>query len=143
MARDTLARLHTLRQRVADRAMQALAACLDAETAAAAAFAAIENAIPIERARVDAAADAPPAMETYARWAAAARSRHTAAVAAITQAQRETAGARARLAEARSEARAVEELIAVRAARAREVADRREAHTLDDIARPRRSVSCD
>lgn len=143
MARDTLARLHTLRQRAADRAVQTLAACLAAETDAAASVVAIESAIPIERARVDATADAPPAMETYARWAAVARSRHVAAVAALAQAQRETTGARDRLAEARSEARAAEELIVVRAARAREVADRRDAHTLDDVTRMRRPKDCD
>ena len=143
MARGTLARLHTLRQHAADRAVQTLAACLAAETDAAAFVAAIERAIPIERARVDAAADAPPAMETYARWAAEARARHAVAIAALAQAQRDTTGARARLAEARSDARAVEELIAVRAARAREMADRREAHTLDDIARMRRPTGCD
>jgi flagellar export protein FliJ len=141
MARDTLVRLYTMRQRAADRAVQALAACLSTETEAAASVAAIENAIPIERASVDAVAGAPHVMETYARWSAEVRSQHQAALAALALAQRETTGARALLAEARSEARAVEELIAVRAARAREMADRREAHTLDDIARKRRPAS--
>ena len=140
MARDTLALLHALRRRAVDRAVQTLAACIAAETAAAVAVAAIENAIPQERAAADASADTPHAMEDFARWAAEARSRRDAGLAALALSQAQTASARTHLAEARSEASAVEELIAVRTARARELAERGEAHALDDIARTRRQL---
>jgi flagellar export protein FliJ len=135
MARDTLALLHALRRFAVDRAVQTLAACIAAETAAAASVATIEDTIPAERAFADARADAPHAMEDFARWSAEARSRRDAGLAALALTQAQTASARTHLAEARSEASAVEELIAVRTARARELAERGEAHALDDIAR--------
>jgi flagellar export protein FliJ len=138
MARDTLGLLQTLRQIAADQAVQSLAIRVAAETAAAVVVAAIEDAVPIERTFADAKADTPHAMEEYARWSEEARSRRTAARAALVRTQTETADAHAQLTLARSGTRAVEALIMVRSARAREVAERREAHALDDLARARR-----
>jgi hypothetical protein len=66
------------------------------------------------------------------------RAARQSAMAGVAQAEALSAVSRARLAEARLAAEAVDRLIAERTASARGEADRRAQHELDDVARSRR-----
>jgi flagellar export protein FliJ len=134
LASDRLHLLLTIRQRDVDEAMKVLAACIAAEQAAVRRVAALSAAIEAERGAVDRGGSEPPDLEAFARWSGWARTALREALGALAQAEAHTAPARAALAEARSAARAVEELIALRAREADAKAARQEAHALDDLA---------
>ncbi|MFO1026358.1 MAG: hypothetical protein U1E70_21045 [Acetobacteraceae bacterium] len=135
MARDRLDRLLSVRRQAVDLAIRTLAACIEAETAAGAAVAAIDAALPVEQAAADGHPETVQGRDLYAAWSSGARTRRAAGVAALAQAQARAEAARADLAAARAAARAVSELLARRAEVARAAAARQEGHALDDVAR--------
>ncbi len=135
MARDPLRVLQMIRQREVDQSRQVLATCLKAEAAANAVIQSIDDAIVRENGVADRPSEHRRNSDMVAAWLRRMRLQRSAAGVALTEAERQTAAARAELAAARSAARSVERLIEERTMLAREEADRQEQHALDDIAR--------
>ncbi len=134
LQRSPLAIVARLRRIAVDEAKRALADCLTAEAAAAAALRAIDARIAAE---TDAASDPSGddhAVEGLSRWLRRIGAERIAAANLLASAETQSAEARAVLAAGRSAARAMDELLAGRATERRLAADRREQAVLDEAA---------
>ena len=138
MPRDRLHLLLAIRQEAVDHALRDLADCLAAETAAASIIAALDEAVPVERAQTDRHAEALAGNEAYAAWSAWTRVRKREGLAELARAEAQSVRARAEVAAARAAAQAVGQLIESRVAQRKTETERREGHVLDDIARAQR-----
>jgi flagellar export protein FliJ len=134
MKSDPLAGLLRLRQLTADQARRQLADCLQAETRAEQALAAVDAEIAHETEVASSLAGGDAEVEAYAAWLRRIRPRELAARAAEAATIAETTEARAVLAMARAAVRAVEELLTQRDAEERMVAERRAQREIDEVA---------
>ncbi len=137
MARDPMQMLLAVRRQAVEQARHALAACLAAETAAADRLKAIDDAAQRDRVAGGAIAEAHLFTDMFALRVQTSASERHAALAALAAARDVSADARAALVAAKTAAESVETLITERAEAADAAANRREQHTLDDMARPR------
>jgi flagellar export protein FliJ len=142
MSRDPLFVLLTVRQAAVDQARQVLAARLKAEQQAEQAITTLDAMVRQQTGAAARFADraqgvASRDMDLLAAWLGQARGRRVHASATLAALQAQTAQATSALAEARSAARAIEQVIEERRAAARRRQDARDAHALDDIARTR------
>jgi len=133
MARDPLQILLALRQRAVEHARQALAVCLRAEAEATEWIGRLDDMTRRDRAAV--VEEAHRFLDLAAVRSAKIQADRRAAHSALATAEAGSSEARVVLAAARTAAELVEQLIAERAALARNDEDRREQHRLDDIAR--------
>jgi len=134
MADDPMLVLLRLRRMGVDEATRGLAACLRAETEAAAAVRAIDDAIARE---TEAASDPEAgdhAVEAFAVWYRRARQERDAMVAVLHAAETATAEARTVMAASRTGVRVAEELIDRRDTMREAAAERAEQRLLDEVA---------
>jgi hypothetical protein len=140
MARDPLVVLRAMRHRAVEQARQGLAACLKIETEAAAKVEALTEAV---RRDLQAAGEMPDAyrfLQVFANRRGAIRTQRSAAVAALATAQTGVSEARAFVVTERTQADAVEQLIAEQRAARLDKAERQAQHEMDDIARAAHAV---
>ena len=136
MTRDPLQRLLRLRQRAVEQARLAVVAAVHGEAEAEAAIKLIDARAERDRQAAAELVDVDPYLgHVLGRGRTRFRAERTTAEASLVEAECLTASRRTQLTAARSEAEAVETLIANRKAEAAAVAERRTAHELDDIFR--------
>jgi flagellar export protein FliJ len=132
--RDPLTSLLRLRRTTVDAARQDLAACLAAEDAAARTVAELKAAVAREMEAASSLAADDADVEAFAAWLRQIRPRQAEAHAAHDRARANTTRSRAALASARAAERAAEMMLDKRVAEQRAEAERREQHTLDEVA---------
>ncbi len=134
MPRDPMTILLRLRRMTADEAQRALAECLRAETAAAAAVRLIETEIERETEAVCGVETDDRAVEEFGAWFRRIRKERLSAAIAMQQAEGRTHEARAVLAAGRGALQAVEDVIAKREADRQAADARAEQRLLDEMA---------
>ncbi len=134
MARDPLPVLLRLRRLAVDEARRDVAACLNAEAAAARARSGAETAIAREIAAAALPAGNDPARRAFAAWLPAALLRRDGARAESGQAEARTRQAQAVLASAETALRAVEDRLALHDVERRAGEARTEQQHLDEVA---------
>ena len=135
MAQDPLRVLLKVRRRIVDQARLNVGLCLEAEAAASKRIDALDEMV---RRNQEAGENFPERnqfLEIIYRRHDEIRAQRTALVDALKHVQTQTAEARAVLVTVRTSAEVVEQLVDERAAADAREAERREQHTLDDIAR--------
>ena len=137
MPRDPMTVLLRLRRMTADEAQRALAECLRAETASAAAVRLVETEIEQETETVCAIETDDRAVEEFGAWFRRIRKEQQAAAFAMQQAEGRTHEARTVLAASRAALQAVEEVMAKREAERQAAEARAEQRQLDEMARIR------
>jgi flagellar biosynthesis chaperone FliJ len=137
MARDPLRILLAIRHRSVEQARSALGACLKAEATVADGIRSLEDAARRDRVPWQ---DAHQFHEMAAARLQVVRAERLTAAAALEATASRSEAARGVVAEARTAAEAVEQLIGEREAANRAGIAAREQHTLDDIARARLAV---
>jgi flagellar biosynthesis chaperone FliJ len=135
MARDPLRILLSVRRRSVEQARYALGACLAEEAAIAGKIVALDDEAARDRATARAWPDSHQFKETAAMRLAAAQAKRQASQVELTAAEDRSTQARGIVAAQRAAAEAVEQLIQEREAAAGAERNRREQHSLDDIAR--------
>ncbi len=134
MPRDPMTVLLRLRRMTADEAQRALAECLRAETASAAAVRLIETEIEQEIETVCRVDTDDRAVEEFGAWFRRIRREQQAAAVAMQQAESRTHEARTVLAASRAALHAVEEVIEKREAERQAAEARAEQRLLDEVA---------
>jgi flagellar biosynthesis chaperone FliJ len=137
MAADSIRILRAVRRRSVEEARHALGACLTAEAQAVDAVQAIVDKARRDRAAHQTVEESHQFLEMFLRRSGVAEAERVSAEAALTAARARSDAARIAVVAAQTAAEAVETLIAERALSDEEDANRREQHTLDDMARTR------
>jgi hypothetical protein len=137
MARDPLSALLRVRRVALDEARRALADCLGAEAIAAEALTEAEAEIVRERATAASLKADDAAVESFASWLRAARSRAEQARIVHERVTAETARARAIVAVARGSFEAAQTALDQKAKDEREAQQRREQLSLDEAVQSR------
>jgi flagellar export protein FliJ len=133
MESDPLLALLRLRRLATDEARRVLAECLHAETEAAGRIRAVELAIAQETETASRLDGDHRMVEEFGSWLRCARAERQSAEADLTLARAQTGEARAVLGASRAALRAVEELLAKRAAEHRAEMQRAEQQSLDEL----------
>jgi flagellar export protein FliJ len=134
MTHDPLQALLRLRRVTADEARRDLAACLRAESEAAAAVAAIKASIERETEVATSLAAGDAEVEAFGAWLRRVRPKQRAALAAEDEAATATVRARTLLGTAQAAVRAVEETLEKHAATAHAAAERKAQGEIDEVA---------
>jgi hypothetical protein len=140
VARDPLAILQSVRLRSVEQARQALAVCLKAEAEAAGRVDFLDEAVKRDRAAGACLPDRQDFIQVFANRSDAVQLQRRAAVTALAAAQARVSEAQAEVADARTRAEAVEQLITERMVARQAAADGKAQHILDDIARAARAM---
>jgi flagellar biosynthesis chaperone FliJ len=135
MARDPLRILLSVRRRSVEQARYALGACLAAEAAVADRITSLDDAAARDRKTAKAWQDSHHYTEMAATRLTATHIERQATLAELAAAEDRSAQARRAVAAERAAAEAVEQLMQERESAAQAEANRRDQHTLDDIAR--------
>ena len=135
MARDPLRILLSVRRRSVEQARYALGTCLAAEAAVANKITSLDDAAARDRKTANAWPESHHYKEMAATRLAAAHAERQAILAELAAAEDRSAQARRVVAADRAAAEAVEQLLQERETAAQAEANRRDQHTLDDIAR--------
>ena len=134
MKQDPLESLRRLRQVAADEARRSLAECLQIESEAAGAVAAIEAAIELETEAASSLAAGDLEVEAFAAWLRRIRPEQQSARVAQEAAEAATTQARAVLGAARAAIRAVKQMLDHKAVTALQEAERKAQREIDEVA---------